>query len=119
MPLRECRECGKEVSSLAPACPHCGVPSSALAKSFGGICSAKSTCHPGAKSGRVNCRAAEARPLQALCECTPAALAMPVEPVGPCPNQGSQSAGVDIDDITIDRSILTQGLDRNRMTSSF
>ena len=27
MPLRECRECGKEVSSLAPACPHCGVPS--------------------------------------------------------------------------------------------
>jgi hypothetical protein len=27
MPLRECRECGKEVSSLAPTCPHCGVPS--------------------------------------------------------------------------------------------
>lgn len=27
MPLRECRECGREVSSLAPACPHCGVPS--------------------------------------------------------------------------------------------
>lgn len=44
---------------------------------------------------------------------------MPVEPVGPCPNQGSQSAGVDIDDITIDRSILTQGLDRNRMTPAF
>jgi rRNA maturation protein Nop10 len=27
MPLRACRECGKEVSSLAPTCPHCGVPS--------------------------------------------------------------------------------------------
>jgi hypothetical protein len=44
---------------------------------------------------------------------------MPVEPVGPCPHQGSQPAGVDINDIMIDRSILTQGLDRNRVLPAF
>ena len=26
MSLRNCPDCGKEVSSLAPACPHCGRP---------------------------------------------------------------------------------------------
>lgn len=26
MALMYCRECGKQVSSEAPACPHCGVP---------------------------------------------------------------------------------------------
>ena len=26
MALIKCRECGNEVSSEAPACPHCGIP---------------------------------------------------------------------------------------------
>ena len=26
MPLAQCRECAKEVSTEAPTCPHCGVP---------------------------------------------------------------------------------------------
>ena len=31
-PLLTCRECGKGVSSEAPACPHCGVPRPAAAE---------------------------------------------------------------------------------------
>lgn len=26
MPLIACRECGQQISDLAPACPKCGVP---------------------------------------------------------------------------------------------
>ena len=26
MPLIECPDCGQQISSLAPACPHCGRP---------------------------------------------------------------------------------------------
>ena len=26
MALIDCKECGKEISSEAPACPHCGKP---------------------------------------------------------------------------------------------
>ena len=26
MSLIKCKECGKEISSLAKACPHCGCP---------------------------------------------------------------------------------------------
>ena len=29
MALIACRECGKEISDQAPACPHCGAPASA------------------------------------------------------------------------------------------
>ena len=30
MALMYCRECGKQVSSEAPSCPHCGVPNPVL-----------------------------------------------------------------------------------------
>ena len=26
MSMTTCKECGKEISTLAPACPHCGAP---------------------------------------------------------------------------------------------
>ena len=26
MPLTDCPDCGRQVSTLAPACPHCGCP---------------------------------------------------------------------------------------------
>ena len=26
MSLKKCRECGREISTLAPSCPHCGAP---------------------------------------------------------------------------------------------
>lgn len=29
MPLTECRECGKQISTEAANCPHCGVPNPA------------------------------------------------------------------------------------------
>lgn len=32
MPLQPCRECGKEVSTEAAACPHCGAAAPARAK---------------------------------------------------------------------------------------
>jgi len=31
MPIVNCPDCGREVSTLAPACPHCGRPSPAMA----------------------------------------------------------------------------------------
>jgi hypothetical protein len=40
MALRECTECGHEVSSKTGACAHCGAPRlrrSASAKAFGGF----------------------------------------------------------------------------------
>ena len=33
MPLQPCRECGQQVSTEAPACPHCGVPQPTRASS--------------------------------------------------------------------------------------
>lgn len=35
MALIACRECGKEVSDQAPACPHCGAPALAAAPKRG------------------------------------------------------------------------------------
>ena len=32
MALSKCVECGKEVSTLAKTCPHCGAPKPALKK---------------------------------------------------------------------------------------
>ena len=32
MAMIKCRECGKSVSSLAPACPNCGAPISEMSK---------------------------------------------------------------------------------------
>lgn len=31
MALKPCRECGREISTAAKQCPHCGAPSSAEA----------------------------------------------------------------------------------------
>ena len=35
MALIGCGECGKEISSEAPACPHCGAPNRAYVKPMG------------------------------------------------------------------------------------
>jgi hypothetical protein len=35
MALVKCRECGKDVSSTAAACPHCGAPRKPAAKQYG------------------------------------------------------------------------------------
>jgi DNA-directed RNA polymerase subunit RPC12/RpoP len=37
MALTTCADCGKPISSLAPACPHCGLPITASARSAAAV----------------------------------------------------------------------------------
>lgn len=45
MALTACRECGKQISDMAAACPHCGAPTIATARdgSTGGIVTTQQT----------------------------------------------------------------------------
>src|SRR5947208_2817927 len=55
---------------------------------------------------------------QSLRKRTPPALAMSVEPVGPCPNHEGEAAGIDVDCVAVDRSGVIERLNRNQVVPS-
>jgi hypothetical protein len=55
---------------------------------------------------------------QGLCARTPPPLAMTVEPIGPCTNQPSEPASVDIDRVATNRSRVSEWLDRDQVVPS-
>ena len=55
---------------------------------------------------------------QCLRKRTPPALAMSVEPIGPCPNHEGEVAGIDVDCVAVYRLSVRERLDRNQVVPS-
>ena len=70
------------------------------------------------RTEKSSTRRATRRGSQCLRKRTPPALAMSVEPIGPCPNHEGEAAGIDVDCVAVYRLSVSERLDRNQVVPS-